>query len=364
MSSDKAKTVLVTGASGFIGSHLCEALAKDHRVIGVDNFNDYYDVNIKFSNLSNFFTAEELESVRETIKSPYQSFNEFEDDGDHDFLQEEVKSLEKANFKFYGLDLCDYKVLKVIFEKNKITHIVNLAAYAGVRPSTQKPSLYFKNNGESTINLLNLAKEHGVKKFVHASSSSVYGSRKDVPFKEDQDVSKPISPYAASKVADEARLHAFHYLYKIPTVALRFFTVYGPRQRPDLAISKFTKLIDSGEKIEIYGDGTAQRDFTYIEDILDGIIKAIDHECEFEIFNLGESHTTDVKTLVELIEKHLGKKADIVFGDPVPGDVPITYADITKSKEKLGYNPQTLIDEGIKKYVEWFNEQKAVASSS
>ena len=140
-------------------------------------------------------------------------------------------------------------------------------------------------------------------------------------------------------------------------MALRFFTVYGPRQRPDLAISKFTKLIDNGEKIEIYGDGSAKRDFTYIEDILDGILKAIDHECDFEIFNLGESHTTDVKTLVEIIEKHLGKKADITFGEPVPGDVPITYADISKSKEKLGYNPQTLIDDGIKKYVEWFRGQ-------
>lgn len=351
------KTVLVTGAAGFIGSHLCEALAKECKVIGVDNFNDYYDTEIKYKNLSNFFSREELEDVKNVIKSPYQSFSEFKDDNENDFLQKEVKSLERDNMKFYGLDLCDYKVLKVIFEKNKITHIVNLAAYAGVRPSTQKPSLYFRNNGESTINLLNLAKEHGVKKFVHASSSSVYGACKEGPFKEDQDVSKPISPYAASKVADEARLHAFNYLYKIPVVALRFFTVYGPRQRPDLAIHKFTKLISEDKKIEIYGDGSAKRDFTYIDDILDGILKAIDYECDFEVFNLGESHTTDVKTLVELIEKHLGKKAKIAFGDPIPGDVPITYADISKSKEKLGYNPKTLIDEGIGKFVAWFKSQ-------
>jgi UDP-glucuronate 4-epimerase len=352
------KTVLVTGAAGFIGSHLCEALSKDCKVVGVDNFNDYYDPQIKISNLKNFFPNKDLQDLKLSVHSPYQSFSHYTEDTKSEFKQSTVRSCSTNNFKLYGVDLCDYTNLKKVFEENKITHIVNLAAYAGVRPSTQKPSLYFKNNGESTVNLINLAKDFGIKKFVHASSSSVYGSRKDVPFSEDQDVSKPISPYAASKVADEARLHAFNYLHKIPVIALRFFTVYGPRQRPDLAIHKFTKLIDQGEKIEIYGDGSAKRDFTYIEDILDGILKAIDYECNFEIFNLGESHTTDVKTLVQLIEKHLGKTADITYGDPIPGDVPITYADITKSKEKLGYNPQTLIDEGIGKFVKWYLSTK------
>ena len=353
------KTVLVTGAAGFIGSHLSEALlAQGAQVVGVDNFNDYYDTDIKVGNLCKLLpdSKKEIEELRASIKSPYRSFHNYTEETQSVFDQAELKCCEGKNFKLYGVDLCDYKNLKKVFEENKITHIVNLAAYAGVRPSTQKPSLYFKNNGESTVNLLNLAKDFGVKKFVHASSSSVYGSRSDVPFSEDKDVSKPISPYAASKLADEARLHAFHYLNKIPVVALRFFTVYGPRQRPDLAISKFTKLIDEGKNIEIYGDGTAKRDFTYIEDILDGILKAIDHECDFEIFNLGESHTTDVKTLVALIEKHLGKKADVTYGEPVPGDVPITYADVTKSKTKLGYNPQTMIDEGIAKYVAWYKD--------
>ncbi len=351
------KCVLVTGAAGFIGSTLTDLLTKDCKVIGIDNFNDYYDSEIKTHNLENFFSSKQVEELKNSIQSPYKSFSDYTEDTKSDFKQRGVQALESDNFKLYGVDLCDYTNLKKVFEENKITHIVNLAAYAGVRPSTQKPSLYFKNNGESTVNLLNLAKEFEIKKFVHASSSSVYGASNPVPFLETADVSKPISPYAASKVADEARLHAFNYLYKIPTIALRFFTVYGPRQRPDLAIHKFTKLVDNGERIEIYGDGTAKRDFTYIDDILDGVIKAIDHDCNFEIFNLGESHTTDVKTLVQLIEKHLGKKADIKFGNPIPGDVPITYADITKSKEQLGYNPQTLIDEGIGKFVAWYKQK-------
>jgi UDP-glucuronate 4-epimerase len=352
----KTKTILVTGAAGFIGSHLCEVLTKQYQVIGVDNFNDYYNNQIKLNNLSSFFDAKALQDLISTIQSPYRSFANYAEDTKSEFNQTEVKYCEAKNLKLYGVDLCDYSNLKKVFKENGITHIVNLAAYAGVRPSTQKPSLYFKNNGESTVNLLNLAKDFAVKKFVHASSSSVYGERSKVPFSETEDVSKPISPYAASKVADEARLHAFHYLYKIPTIALRFFTVYGPRQRPDLAISKFTKLIDEGKELEIYGDGSAKRDFTYIEDILDGITKAIDYDCEFEIFNLGESHTTDVKTLISLIEKNLGKKAIVKFADPIPGDVPITYADISKSKEMLGYDPKTLIDEGVAKYVAWYKK--------
>ena len=352
-----SKCVLVTGAAGFIGSHLSEVLtAQGVEVVGVDNFNDYYGLNYKKANLASFFTADQVDELFKTIESPYQSFTDYTEETKSEFKQKELKCIEAKGLKLYGVDLCDYDNLKKVFQENKITHIVNLAAYAGVRPSTQKPSLYFKNNGESTVNLINLAREFDIKKFVHASSSSVYGAVNPVPFVETADTSKPISPYAASKVADEARLHTFHYLYKIPTVALRFFTVYGPRQRPDLAIHKFTKFIDEGKEIEIYGDGTAQRDFTYIEDILDGVTKAIDLDCDFEIFNLGESHTTDVKTLVALIEKHLGKKANIKYGKPVPGDVPITYADITKSKTKLGYNPQTLIDEGIEKFVKWYRE--------
>ncbi|MCE2928873.1 MAG: GDP-mannose 4,6-dehydratase, partial [Candidatus Caenarcaniphilales bacterium] len=272
------------------------------------------------------------------------------------FNQAELKKLSHKNYTLYGLDLCDYKSLRKVFEENQITHIVNLAALAGVRPSTQKPVLYQKNNGESTSNLCDLAREFGIKKFVQASSSSVYGARSKVPFSENEDISKPISPYAASKVADEARLHTFHHLYKIPTVALRFFTVYGARQRPDLAIHKFAKLIDQSKEIEIYGDGSFRRDFTYIEDILDGVIKAIDLDCNFEIFNLGESQTTDVNTLVDLLEAKLGKKAIRKYIDAIPGDVPVTFADISKSKSILQYNPQTKIDKGLDKFVEWFRE--------
>lgn len=376
-----SKTVLVTGVAGFIASHLTEKLlAQGHTVIGVDNFNDFYDINIKISNLSAYFSAAEITELISTIESPYRHFQNSTNESVYaGFHQQDLRSLTyvrddsghcehsvaiqdkgSASFKLYGLDLCDYKNLRKVFEENKITHIVNIAALAGVRPSTEKPVLYQKNNGESCTNLQALAKEFAIKKFVHASSSSVYGVRpsSETGFKETEDISKPISPYAATKAADEGRLHTMSYLYNIPAVCLRFFTVYGPRQRPDLAITKFTHLIDAGKPIQIYGDGSARRDFTYIEDILDGILKAVDLDCKFEVFNLGESQTTDVNTLVKIIEENLGKKAVVEYTDPVPGDVPLTFADISKSKSVLGYNPQTKIDKGIAKFVEWFKESK------
>jgi UDP-glucuronate 4-epimerase len=360
------KTILVTGAAGFIASHLIEKLhAEGHEVIGVDNFNDYYDINLKCSNLAKFFSISEVKKLTTNIVSPYRSFsnpvevlyvNGFADDGPciNNFT-------EKPNYRLYGMDLCDYMSLRKVFQKHAITHVVHIAAVAGVRPSVENPILYQKNNGESTINLLKLAAEFKIQKFVFASSSSVYGSRSKVPFSESEDISKPISPYAATKVAGEAMVHSFSHLHKMPSVCLRFFTVYGPRQRPDLAISKFTKLIDAAKPIQIYGDGTAKRDFTYIEDIMDGILKAIDYECSFDIFNLGESHVTDVNELVRLLEERLAKKAIIEYGKPVPGDVPITYADITKSKALLGYNPQTQIAEGLTKYVEWYKNASGIA---
>lgn len=357
------KTVLLSGAAGFIASHLSERLlAQGHQVIGVDNFNDYYSLDVKVGNLSKFFDQNALTKLAAKINSPYKSFSNpvnklFSDPFD-------VKGEAAANFiesnnadyKFYGIDLCDYASLRKVFEKHSITHIVHLAGAAGVRPSVTNPIFYQKNNGDSTVNLLDLAAEFKISKFVFASSSSVYGESPNVPFSEEQNVIKPISPYAATKVAGEALLHTFHHLYKIPSVALRFFTVYGPRQRPDLAIHKFTKLIDQGKAIQIYGDGSAKRDFTYIDDIMDGVIKSIDFDCKYEVFNLGESKTTDVKTLVGLIEKSLGKKAVIEYQPPVPGDVPITYADISKAKTILGYNPQTLIETGIPRFVEWYRE--------
>ncbi len=356
------KTILVTGAAGFIASTLVEKLhAEGHQIIGVDNFNDYYDINIKCNNLSKFFPISSVKKLTTNIVSPYRSFsnpievlyvNGFADDGPciDNFV-------EAAGYRLYGMDLCDYMSLRKVFQKHAITHVVHIAAVAGVRPSVENPIFYQKNNGESTINLLKLAAEFNVQKFVFASSSSVYGSRSKAPFSEDEDISKPISPYAASKVAGEAMVHSFSHLYNLPSVCLRFFTVYGPRQRPDLAITKFTKLIDAGQAIQIYGDGTAKRDFTYIEDIMDGIMKAIDYQTKFDIFNLGESHVTDVNELVRLLEERLGKKAIVQYGPAVPGDVPLTYADISKSKSLLGYNPQTQIAEGLTKFVEWYKER-------
>ena len=354
-----SKTILLTGSAGFIASHLADRLlAQGHKVIGIDNFNDYYDINVKCRNLSEYFESKQVLELASNIKSPYRSFaNPISDLSTQGFTESKHAAgnfIENGNYRLYGLDLCDYDALREVFQEHQFTHIVHIAAVAGVRPSVMNPVFYQKNNGDSTINLMQLASEAKIKKFVFASSSSVYGKCPNVPFIESEDISKPISPYAATKVAGEAMLHSFHSLYKIPSVALRFFTVYGPRQRPDLAINKFTKLITAGKAIEVYGDGTAQRDFTYIDDIVDGVLKSIDLDCQFEIFNLGESRTTDVKTLIQLLEERLEMKAQVEFTDPVPGDVPITYADVTKSKSLLGYNPQTQIEEGLTKFIDWF----------
>jgi UDP-glucuronate 4-epimerase len=352
------KTVLVTGSAGFVGSHLVDYLVSQKiNVIGVDNFNNFYDLNIKYSNCSEHFSPADLKALSDKIISPYKDFQNFsltQIGQGFSQLDQSKNFIEKPFYRLYGLDLCDYASLSRVFENHKITHVVHLAALAGVRPSTLQPVLYQKNNGESTVNLLDLASKHQVSKFVFASSSSVYGSRSVVPFKETEDISKPISPYAATKVAGEALVHAFYNIHKLSSVCLRFFTVYGPRQRPDLAIHKFTKLIQAGKEIEIYGDGSARRDFTYVTDILDGIIKAIDLDCGFEIFNLGEFATTDVNRLVSLLESCVGKKAQIKYCPPIPGDVPVTCADISKSKEILGYNPEMPVEIGLTKFVEWF----------
>ncbi len=332
------RTILVTGAAGFIGSHLVDWILghePETQIIAVDNFNDYYAPSLKRQNCAGH--------------------------------------LKDSRYKLYEGDLCDFDFLENIFRKEALTHIVHLAASAGVRPSVEQPLFYHHNNGSSTANLLELMSRslsHMAKgktnpkqdpslaacicKFVFASSSSVYGERETAPFRETEDISKPISPYAATKVAGEAMTHCFHYLYGVPSVALRFFTVYGPRQRPDLAIHKFAKLIYEGQPISIYGDGSARRDFTYIDDIIQGLVQAIDLDCGYEIFNLGESRTTDVLTLISLLEERLGRKAIIQYLDPIPGDVPLTCADISKASQQLGYKPQVLIEEGLDKFVEWF----------
>ncbi len=330
------KCVLVTGAAGFIGSHLVDQLlASGDKVIAVDNFDPYYDVKIKRANCAGH--------------------------------------LRNANYKLYKGDLCDFNFVAKIFKREAITHIVHLAASAGVRPSVEDPVFYEHNNGAATVILLELMSrtvavlpngkanakydaslKARIGKFIFASSSSVYGERETAPFRESEDVSRPISPYAATKIADEAMVHCFHYLYAVPSIGLRFFTVYGPRQRPDLAIHKFARLMRDGKTISVYGDGSARRDFTYIDDIIDGIIRSLDVNCGYEVFNLGESETTDVSSLIALLEKHLGFKALVEYLDPIPGDVPLTCADISKSRTVLGYNPKTKIDAGIEKFAQWF----------
>ncbi|WP_320047922.1 GDP-mannose 4,6-dehydratase [uncultured Ilyobacter sp.] len=315
------KKYMVTGGAGFIGSHLCDYLLNEgHRVVVVDNFNDYYDVKIKERN------------VEENLKNP--------------------------NYRLYRGDIRDFDFLKKIFEEESIGVVINLAAMAGVRPSLENPMLYEEVNVRGLMNLLELCKTHEINKFIQASSSSVYGNNKEVPFKETAVVDCAISPYAATKKSGEVMGHVYHHLYNIDMIQLRFFTVYGPRQRPDLAIHKFTRMITAGEAIPFYGDGTTQRDYTYIDDIIDGVVKSIkyleNNKKVYKIFNLGESHTISLKEMVGTIETELGIEAKINRQPMQPGDVEKTYADISKAKEILGYDPKTEFKDGIRKFVQWY----------
>jgi len=306
---------LVTGGAGFIGSHLVSALLKEgHQVSIFDDFNDYYDPQIKRNNIAAF--------------------------------KDQVQIIEG--------DIRDAVLVERTFAKNNFDTIVHLAARAGVRPSISDPKLYFTTNIDGTFNLLDACRYHGVNHFVFASSSSVYGVNKKVPFAETDLIERTISPYAATKLSCEQICSNYSNLFGIRTVCLRFFTVYGPRQRPDLAIAKFTKMIKEGKPIDKYGDGSTARDYTYIEDIISGIQAAIRYDqTDFDIFNIGGSATTTLAELIEMIESAVGKKAIINQMPDQPGDVPRTYADISKAKKLLGYNPQTPIREGITKYVEW-----------
>ena len=313
------KTFLITGGAGFIGSSLIDSLIGDNNIICIDDFNDFYSPEIKRNN------------IKDHLKNP--------------------------NYKLYELDIADFYSLNKVFDENKIDYVIHLAARAGVRPSLLDPMLYTRTNITGTVNLLELSKVHNVKKFIMGSSSSVYGSRTDGPFNEQMKIDRPISPYAATKASNEQMCYTYSHLYNMNIVCLRFFTVYGPKQRPDLAIHKFAKLINDGKPIPVFGDGTTKRDYTYIEDILQGVIASIDYDkTPYEIINLGESQTVPLNYLIEVIEKELGKKAIIERQSLQPGDVPITYADITKAKELLNYNPTTKIEEGIKKFVKWFYE--------
>ena len=313
------KTFLITGGAGFIGSALIDKLIDNNNIICIDDFNDFYSPEIKKNN------------IKEHIKSD--------------------------NYKLYKYDIAEYENIKTVFEENKIDCIIHLAARAGVRPSLLNPMLYTKTNIVGTVNLLELAKNFGIKKFIMGSSSSVYGSRTDGPFNEKMKIDRPISPYASTKASNEQMCYTYSHLYNMNIVCLRFFTVYGPKQRPDLAIHKFTKLITRGNPIPVFGDGTTKRDYTYIEDILQGVLSSIEYnKTPYEIINLGESRTVELNFLIELLEDTIGKKALIERFFLQPGDVPITYADISKARNLLNYNPATKIESGIKKFVKWFNE--------
>ena len=307
--------VVVTGCAGFIGSHLTQRLLADgNKVLGVDNFDDFYDPHVKRENIG--------------------------------------KCLENPDFELAEADIRDAEAMNETIGKG-VDAIVHLAARAGVRPSIENPALYADVNINGTLVLLEATKRCGVGKFIFASSSSVYGNNEKVPFSEDDNVDFPISPYAATKKAGELICHTYHHLYAIPITCLRFFTVYGPRQRPDLAIHKFAKLIEAGEPIPVYGDGTMMRDFTYIDDIINGTIAALERCKGYNIYNLGESQPISVNDLVEELEKALNKKAIKQFMPTQPGDVERTFADVTKAERDLGYKPSTSIEKGRSEFVEW-----------
>jgi UDP-glucuronate 4-epimerase len=311
---------LVTGGAGFIGSHVCERLLHSgYHVWAFDDLNSFYDPQLKRRNIR------------------------------------EIQVLAKP-FEFVQGDITDRAALDELFGSVKFDQVIHLAARAGVRPSLAEPALYQRVNVEGTVNVLEAARRAGVKKLTLASSSSVYGVNSKVPFAESDPIFHPISPYAASKLALEALGHVYHHVYGMDIAALRFFTVYGPRQRPDLAIYKFAQLISAGKPIPVFGDGSSARDYTFVSDTVDGVIACTQKEFGFEIFNFGESETVTLSRLIELLEAALGKKAIIDRQPPQPGDVPVTFADISKARGRLGYNPHIKIDNGITLFIDWFRQ--------
>ena len=319
------RNILVTGGAGFIGSHLVERLLSEGRwnVTVIDDFNDFYAPEVKRANI-----------------------------GAH---------LGRADFHLIEADIRDRAALERAFTgaAAPFAAIVHLAARAGVRPSLLEPVLYAETNITGTLNLLELARAYGTRQFVFGSSSSVYGINAKVPFSEDDPIRQPISPYAATKAAGELLCHTYTHLYGIRAVCLRFFTVYGARQRPDLAIHKFARLISAGRAIPVFGDGSTRRDYTYIDDIIAGVRAAIDYaESDYEVINLGESRSVELRELIALLEKALGRTAVIDPQPAQPGDVPLTFADVTKARRLLGYDPRTEIEEGIRRFVEWFRRER------
>lgn len=314
-------TILLTGAAGFIGSHTAEALiARGHRVVGIDNFNDFYHRSWKEANVRAVGQGLDIEQ----------------------------------------LDITDGSAIARVVSSVKPAAIIHLAAMAGVRPSIERPVLYARVNVEGTTHLLDAAVKNQVPKFLFASSSSVYGNNSHVPFSEEDPVNEPISPYAATKRAGELICHSYWNLYKLPIFCLRFFTVFGPRQRPDLAIHKFTRLILAGKPIPFYGDGSMSRDHTFIADIVAGVMASLDRCDRYRIYNLGGSSPVTLKTLVEQIELAAGRKAIIDRRPEQPGDVQRTYADLTRSRAELGYEPKVPLAEGLRRFVAWLNENRGI----
>lgn len=315
------KTILVTGVAGFIGSNTAKKLLdQGERVIGIDNLNDYYNQNWKKENL-------------ELLK-------------------------QNSNFIFHQLDIRELKALQNIAREEKIDAIIHLAARAGVRPSIADPILYEEVNVRGTVNMLEIAKEFEIKQFVFASSSSVYGNQKKIPFSETDSVDHPISPYAASKKAAELIAYTYSHLYRINAIGLRFFTVYGPAGRPDMAPYLFTEAILNDKAINKFGDGSSRRDYTYIDDIVSGVIAALDLDHPYEIINLGNNTPVSLNEFIETLEKITGKSMKINQMGMQPGDVDQTYADISKAQKLLGYDPQTSFEDGLSKFVEWYKEKR------
>jgi len=308
--------VLVTGGAGFIGSHLVEKLlASGHEVVILDDFNDFYDPQTKHANIAGL----------------------------------------ARDVTIYHVDLRDSELVRNLFHREKVDAIAHLAARAGVRPSIQQPRLYYDTNVTGTLLLLEAARVTGVERFVFASSSSVYGASKRIPFSEDEHLTQTFSPYAATKIAGEFLCSTYSHLYNLRVVALRYFTVYGPRQRPDLAIHQFTRRIYAGQPIDQFGDGSTRRDYTYIDDVIQGTMAALQYEGSlFDIFNLGENDTIQLKDLIAAIEKALGKKAKINQLPEQPGDMPLTCADISKARKLLAYKPTTRLSDGLPRFIEWF----------
>ncbi len=320
MTDSECQTVLVTGAAGFIGSHVSEALVdRGDSVIGLDNFDPYYDPDVKRRNISGLLAGDAFSMVEGDIR--------------------DADAVERA---FTGV------------AEEPVDAVIHLAARAGVRPSIEQPLDYATTNVDGTVNLLEAAHRHEVSRFVFGSSSSVYGAASEVPFSEDQRIDQPISPYAATKVAGEAMCHTWHHLYDLPMIVLRFFTVYGPRQRPDLAINKFVGLLEAGEPIPQFGDGSSSRDYTYVADIARGVLAALDSEYEFELINLGSSSPIRLDEMIAAVGEAVGVEPQVNVLPDQPGDVPRTYADVSKAGRLLDWEPEWTLAEGLREFVRWY----------